>query len=145
MNGVKAPAIEAVDTLGNRIALTSFKNKIVLVDFWASWCKPCLEAFPEMEKMYAKYKDAKIGDAEGFEIYSISLDENRKSWERALKRKHPSWQYQFIDTTAFTSKYVEEFQLEEIPAYFLIDERGLIIGINRTFAWMDYELRRRME
>ncbi|MFK7906625.1 MAG: TlpA family protein disulfide reductase [Chitinophagales bacterium] len=145
MNGVKFPNIEETDTLGNLIAVNSFENKIVLVDFWASWCKPCLKAFPEMEKMYQKYKDAKIGNADGFEIYSVSLDESRKAWERALKRQNPSWKYQFIDTTAFTSKYIEQLQFEEIPAYFLVDERGIIIGINQTFAWMDYELRRRME
>lgn len=145
VNGVKMPNIEGVDRGGNPVSLASIENKIVLVDFWASWCKPCIEAFPEMEKMYAKYKNTSIGEAEGFEILSVSLDEKQSAWEQALKRQNPSWNYQLIDTTAFASKYIEEFQFEEIPAYFLVDERGLIIGINKTFAWMDYELRRRME
>lgn len=145
VNGSKMPNIEGIDRKGNPISLTSIENKIVLVDFWASWCQPCIKAFPEMEKMYAKYKDASIGEAKGFEILSVSLDENRKAWEKALKRQKPSWNHQLIDTTAFSSNYIQQFQFEEIPAYFLIDERGIIIGINQTFAWMDYELRRRMK
>lgn len=145
VNGALMPNIEGVDNEGNKVSLASIENKIVLVDFWASWCKPCIEAFPKMEKMYQQFKDAKIGEAEGFEILSVSLDEKRAAWERVLQRKKPSWKYQLIDTTAFTSNYLEEFQFEEIPAYFLVDERGIIIGIDQTFKWMEYELKRRME
>lgn len=145
MNGVKAPNIELEDVEGNKVALESMQGKMVLIDFWASWCKPCLEAFPRLEEMYAKYKDAQIGEAKGLEIYSISMDENRKAWEKVLKRYQPSWGNQFIDTTAFTSSLIDLYQFEEIPAYYLIDERGVIIGINQTFAWMDYELRRRIK
>ncbi len=144
INGAKMPNIEGIDQQGNTISLASIENKIVLVDFWASWCKPCIKAFPDMEKLYQKYKNAQIGSAEGFEILSVSLDEKRETWEKVLKRKQPSWKYQLIDTTAFTSKYLVEFQFEEIPAYFLVDERGIIIGRDQTFAWMDYELKRRM-
>ena len=67
VNGVAMPNIEGVDSEGNKISLASIENKIVLVDFWASWCKPCIEAFPKMEKMYQEFKDVKIGEAEGFD------------------------------------------------------------------------------
>ena len=93
MNGVKMPNIELIDENGNQVELASIKDKIVLVDFWASWCKPCLKAFPEMEKMYAKYKDAKLGMQKDLRFTAFRLmraeSPGKKHWSEKTKLEIP--------------------------------------------------------
>ena len=143
LRGYSIPDVELPDAHGNVIALSSIKNKIILLDFWASWCKPCLEAQPEMKRLYNKYQNAKMGNAHGFTIYGVSLDNERDAWLAALKKAELPG-IQVNDPKGFGSKCVEDFQFEQIPTTYLIDERGIIIGNNLNSKWMDYELNRRM-
>ncbi|MBO9661200.1 MAG: TlpA family protein disulfide reductase, partial [Chitinophagaceae bacterium] len=69
--------IELPDVNGNKIALSSLKGKVVLLDFWASWCVPCRAANKHLVKLYAKYK------SKGFEIYSVSVDDEKSDWLKA--------------------------------------------------------------
>src|SRR4030088_3265450 len=77
--GQTAPEISLPDTKGNSVNLSSFRGKIVLIDFWASWCGPCRQANPGVVKLYNKYKD------KGFEVFGVSLDSKKNDWLKAIK------------------------------------------------------------
>ncbi len=145
VNGVQAPDIQLNNAQGEPMPLSSVDNKVVLIDFWASWCKPCREAHPDMIELYEKYKNAKIGNADGFTIYSVSLDDKKENWLAAIEKDQLPWPYQVADLKGFASKYPDIYQFEQIPTYYLIDERGIIIGKNITYKWLEYELKRRMK
>ncbi|MDR3245868.1 MAG: AhpC/TSA family protein [Prevotellaceae bacterium] len=92
-------------------------KKLVLIDFWASWCAPCRKEIPELKKIYEEFS------SKGFEIISISIDDNKESWQNAVEKEQMSWP-NFLDETK-TAK--ELFNVRAIPATFLVDESGKII------------------
>ncbi len=145
VNGAKSPDIVLPAATGDSLRLSEVaKGKVVLVDFWASWCKPCREAHPELRRIYSEFKDKKMGNATGFTIYSVSLDSQNDAWQAAVQADSLfSWPNLVIDTRAFGSPYTDVFQFGQIPTAYLVDERGVIIGKNLSLKWLAYELRRR--
>lgn len=99
------------------------KGKYVLVDFWASWCGPCMGEMPYLKECYAKYKD------KGFEIVGISLDKNRAAWINAIAQKELSWP-QYSDLDQFDNEAASTYQVSSIPWNFLCDKEGTIIAIS---------------
>jgi thiol-disulfide isomerase/thioredoxin len=147
INGADIPDVSLPTPAGQDLALSSVfgQNKIVLMDFWASWCKPCRESSPELIRIYNKYKDAKFETADGFTIYSVSLDTDKQKWQKAIEKDGLLWPNHVSDLKGFGSECVNTFQFNAIPHYYLIDERGIIIGKNLTAKWLDYELGRRLK
>ncbi len=147
INGKAVPDISLQDQLGNTVVLSEIigQNKYVLIDFWASWCKPCRVQHPELIKVYNKYKNAKIDKADGFEIYSVSLDDKKEKWTGAIAKDKLPWKNQVSDLLGFKSPYVETFQFEQIPTSYLVNEQGVIVGVNPTVKWLDYDLGRRVK
>ncbi len=145
VNGAVPPDIVLNDINGQSLPLSSIQTgKIVIIDFWASWCKPCIETHERFKELYEKYKDTQIGEANGLTIYSVSLDNKPEAWQKALEKYDIPWPHQVNEPLAFGSPYTELYQFEQIPTFYVIDERGVIIGKNLTYKWLDYELRRRM-
>jgi len=146
INGAHAPDLLMYDVNGNLISSSEVvaEKKIVLIDFWASWCKPCRQANPELVKLYQKYKDANFASAKGFEIISVSLDTDKSAWLGAIAQDKLEWPLHVCDYKGFGSPAPIVFQFEKIPTTYLIDERGIIIGKDQTIKWMDYELSRRV-
>ncbi len=99
------------------------QGKYVLVDFWASWCGPCMGEMPYLKECYAKYKD------KGFEIVGISLDKNRAAWINAIAQKELSWP-QYSDLDQFDNEAASTYQVSSIPWNFLCDPEGTIIAIS---------------
>jgi peroxiredoxin len=122
--GEKAPNISLADTTGKIISLSSLKGKVVLIDFWASWCRPCRMENPNVVKAYEKYKDA------GFTVYSVSLDENKSSWAQAIKKDNLKWNSHVSDLKGWQSSAAKLYGVTGIPATFLIDRDGNLIGKN---------------
>ena len=96
---------------------STLKGKYVLIDFWASWCAPCRVSFPRMREVYSKYKD------DNFTIYSISIDENKPAWLKAVKEEANPW-HQTLDTKNISQS---GFAVTAVPSTFLIDPSGKII------------------
>lgn len=128
--GDKAIDLAFASPDGKTIALSSLKGKIVLLDFWASWCGPCRMENPNIVAAYNKYKDVKFKGAKGFTIYSVSLDQNRDAWLKAIKQDNLSWPYHVSDLGGWQSKPAQIYRVNSIPASYLIDQNGVIVGKN---------------
>jgi peroxiredoxin len=119
----KAPDISLPTENGEIVKLSSLKGKVVLLDFWASWCRPCRQTNRQVSPIYNKYKD------KGFEIYSVSLDASKPAWLSAVKQDRISWVH-VIDTRAANGNMLTQtWNLRYIPSTFLIDKQGTIVAI----------------
>ena len=121
--GSMAPDFTQPDTAGTQVSLSSLRGKYVFVDFWASWCAPCRAENPNVLKAYNKYKD------QNFTVLAVSLDENRKSWLKAIKDDNLPWT-QLSDLKGFASEAGKLYAVTSIPASYLIDPEGKIIAVN---------------
>ncbi len=119
-----APEITMNDRSGQPATLSSLRGNVVLIDFWASWCKPCRQENPNVVRMYEQYKD------KGFTVFSVSLDEDREAWLRAIESDNLSWPNHVSDLTGWQSSAAVDYGVNSIPATFLIDETGKVIGTN---------------
>jgi thiol-disulfide isomerase/thioredoxin len=119
--GSVSPEISLNTIDGKPLSLSSFRGKIVLVDFWASWCAPCRRENPQLVEIYKKYKN------QNFEIFGVSLDENIAAWKNAVEKDGITWP-QVSDLKRWESSVVKEFQIEAIPYNILLDASGNIIA-----------------
>jgi thiol-disulfide isomerase/thioredoxin len=119
--GKPIPEISLPGPMGTELTVSSLKGKVVLVDFWASWCKPCRYNNPKLVSVYEKFKE------KGFEIYAISIDENKGSWMSAITEDKMFWT-NVVDSRGWRSTVLSTFNVEAIPANLLIDKKGMIRG-----------------
>ena len=121
--GSEAPEVILPDPTGNPVALSSLRGQYVLIDFWASWCKPCRKANLEFQRIYNRYRD------HGFEIYSISLDRTLEQWLQGIKDDGITWT-QVSDLRSWNSPVVSLYGVERIPFAILTCPDGKIICNN---------------
>lgn len=138
--GNKAPEISEAGVDGKVINLSDLKGKLVLIDFWASWCGPCRRENPDVVAAYKKNKDKHFKNGKGFTVFSISLDQNKPSWEAAIAKDQLEWPYHVSDLKGWYAKYAGIYQVNSIPSNFLVDENGIIIAKNLRGAMLDQVL-----
>jgi peroxiredoxin len=122
--GRDAPIVTQKDTLGNIVSLADFKGKYVLLEFWASWCKPCREENPNLLRTYAKYHP------KGFEVLGISVDESRKSWINAINKDGLTWKNTGDLLSSEKNPAALAYGVTAIPNNYLIDPEGKIVASN---------------
>ncbi len=128
--GLRAPEIELPNAEGETVKLSSLQGKLVLVDFWASWCNPCRQENPELVKVYNKYSDLSFTKGEGFEIFSVSLDRNEEAWKEAIEKDKLSWPFMLSDLSGARTQAAIDYGVQMIPANFLLDKNGVVIASN---------------
>jgi len=127
--GEIAPEIRLPSPNGDTIALSSLKTKVVLIDFWGSWCAPCVKEQPALSELYKKYKNSAFTCGNGFEIYGVSLDNKKKQWQSVIKKYKIDW-VQVSDLLFWTSPVARDYGIQELPFNILIDGNGVIIAKN---------------
>ncbi len=127
------PALGDPDLEGKPIDLSAYKGKVVLIDFWATWCGPCVAELPNVKAAYDKYH------AKGFEIIGISLDKDRDALTGFLKENPMGWR-QYFDGLGWKNKVSTRFGVDSIPATFLLDGEGRIVAKNLRGDELDRKL-----
>ena len=122
--GMEAPDIALPDRDGKERRLSDLRGKVVLVDFWASWCRPCRMANPHVVRLYQQYKER------GFEVYSVSLDNNREAWLRAIEADGLEWPNHVSDLRGWSSAGGKLYGISSIPSTVLVDAEGTIVARN---------------
>ena len=120
--GEMAPDIVMNDPDGNERKLSDLRGKVVLLDFWASWCGPCRRENPNVVRAYEKYK------AQGFEVFSVSLDSDASRWRKAIEQDQLVWPNHVSDLQGWRNGAAREYGISSIPHTMLIDRDGAILA-----------------
>ncbi len=126
--GNKAPELIGTTPSGETIKLSDSKGKLVLIDFWASWCSPCRRENPTVVRAYNNYKDKKFTNGKGFTVFGVSLDKTASSWKSAIERDKLAWPTHISDLKGWGSKHAAIYGVRSIPSNFLIDGNGIIVA-----------------
>ncbi len=120
-----APDITMKSHKGRTIKLTKLRGKMVLIDFWASWCGPCRKEMPNVVEAYQKYRKKKFINGKGFTVFSVSLDRESAAWKQAIKSDAMVWKYHGLDEG---NKISNLYGVFSIPSAFLVNGDGEIIA-----------------
>ncbi|MFT3883937.1 MAG: TlpA disulfide reductase family protein [Flavobacteriales bacterium] len=127
--GDLAPEIAMPDPNGDTLRLSSLKGQVVLVDFWASWCRPCRMESPHVRHAYHTYNDRLFTNGKGFSVFSVSLDRagGLAQWKKAIATDSLDWKWHVGDVTNGTPAAAQRYQVAFIPTNALIDGEGRVI------------------
>lgn len=133
--GTEAPDIVMTDRNGKERRLSNLRGKVVLIDFWASWCRPCRAENPNVVRIYNRYHD------KGFEVFSVSLDNNRDAWLKAIEADGLVWENHVSDLRGWSSAGGRLYGISSIPATVLVDRDGKVLARNLRGQQLEQKLK----
>ena len=128
--GESFPDFDEADLDGQPLSVSLFQGRVVLIDFWATWCGPCVGELPSVLRAFRKYHDS------GFEVIGISLDQDRGKLTGFISQRGIPWP-QYFDGGGWGNKLARQFGIRSIPATFLLDRDGVIIAKNLRGSALD--------
>jgi peroxiredoxin len=129
--GEKAPDFSITMINGAEVRLSDLRGKHVLIQFWGSWCGPCRAENPHLADLYQKHRHT------GFEIISIAIEQTPRAWQQAIQSDGLVWKYHTAEFNQFNGPLAKLFNIHSIPATFLINPDGVIMGVNLHADQMD--------
>jgi len=134
--GTKAPDFSAPSPEGDQVKLSAIKGKVTIIDFWASWCKPCRIENPNLVKLYKEYH------SKGLEIISVSLDREtqKEYWIKAIEKDQLNW-YNVSNLKFWQDPIAKAYGVNSIPATFILDENGILIAERLRGAELDAKIK----
>lgn len=140
-DGELAPDFQASLISGEDFQLSDLRGNYVLLDFWGSWCGPCIADNRKLVPLYKKYNSSKFKDAEGFEIVMVAVEKDEARWPRAIQRFGLTWPYHILDQSEslrfFNGELASLYGVADLPAKFLINPSGKTIGVNQPIEEID--------
>ena len=137
-NGAIATDFTATTIKGENISLSQYKGKVVLLYFWGSWCGPCRRSSPMLNEIKNTYGDK-------LEIIIVGIETEKGRWEQALSKDNLTWAHNISSLQRFDDPIALTYGVKEIPSAFLIDETGIIIGVNPTHTHLKELLAMRIQ
>ncbi len=131
--GGVAPDFAQLTPEGDSLSLSDLRGKVVLVDFWASWCGPCRRENPHVKKIYEKYKD------KGFDVLGVSLDKTQKAWVGAIEKDGLPWKH-VSDLKGWKNEVAQLYSVKSIPHTILLDQEGKIVASKLRGPQLEMEL-----
>lgn len=129
-----APEIALKNPEGTELRLSNLKGKVVLIDFWASWCAPCRKENPNVVRLYKKFKN------QGFEIFSVSLDQDPDAWKGAISKDGLIWPNHVSDLMGWQTPLVQSYGIQGIPHTVLLNREGNIVGVGLRGVQLEQKL-----
>ena len=146
-NGAEAPIFKGQLVNGEDFSLSDLRGNYVLLDFWGSWCAPCLKEIPSMVQLYDDYHGKDFKNADNFHIVSIALEKSDAYTRRIIQTRNLKWKYHIIDISKIVlmSSLAQLYNVKELPTKFLINPEGEIMGTDLSFEEMSRLLNDRLE
>ena len=133
--GNEVPDITQNDPFGNSRSLSDLRGSVVLIDFWAAWCRPCRAENPNVVRLYSKYHN------EGFDVFSVSLDKSKDKWEQAIEADGLIWKNHVSDLKYWKSEAAQLYNVSSIPFTVLINREGKVIATKLRGAALEAKLK----
>lgn len=130
---------------GNNFLLSNLKGKYVLLDFWGSWCGPCIDSHPALVQLYKRFHGQVFKDASDFEIVSIAVENNDRNWQNIIHQDQLNWPYHLLGMKMFKSPIVKDYNVKQLPTKFLINPQGVIIAVDPSMSQIINMLQSRLK
>lgn len=137
--GMEAPEIAMADVSGKTRKLSDLRGKVVLIDFWASWCGPCRRENPSVVRTYNAYKN------KGFEVFSVSLDSDANKWAAAIQQDGLVWDFHVSDLKGWQNAAAQQYGVSSIPHTILLDKSGKITATHLRGSQLEEALKQLLE
>jgi thiol-disulfide isomerase/thioredoxin len=140
-DGQLAPDFSATTSNGLPFQLSAHKGEYVLLDFWGSWCGPCLAENPGISALHKKYKGQAFRDGSQFTVVGIAIERDPHRWKRAMQNGKLTWDYHIMDATEsfrfFNSPIAQKYGIKQVPSKYLVNPEGYIELVNPSLEALD--------